>query len=476
MTPEARIAELEALVEQQRKDMERLLNANTELLMRIQELEARLAKDSHNSSKPPSSDGLGRKTRSLRKKSGRKPGGQLGHPGETLRLVMRPDEVVEQWPGVCAHCQTPLSQETPVVARERRQVVDVPPVQLRTTEYQALHVRCPACQHVNVSAFPPAVPSRAQYGPHVRAPAVYLVEHQLVPYARVRALLADLFGAQVSLGTLVRWVRQAAQTLERVEEQIKAALRRAPVLHSDETGVRQAGRLAWAHVTTTAHLTHFAIHPKRGSEATETIGILPRFTGVSVHDGWAPYRVNTRCRHALCNIHHLRELTFLEEQYQQTWAKDLKALLLEMKAATEQARAHGVTRLSPAVRQFFIARYEALLSAGLAANPPPERSRRRGRTKQSPTRNLLERLWLGQDAVLAFLDDLTIPFDNNQAERDLRMLKVQQKISGAFRSERGAAAFARIRGYLSTLSKQGYVLLAALETLFAGQPVSPSLG
>jgi len=305
--------------------------------------------------------------------------------------------------------------------------------------------------------------------------AVYLLEQQLLPYAQVHALFADLFGAQVPLGTLVRWVQQASQTLEPVEAQILAALGRAPILHSDETGMRQAGRLAWAHVTSTAHLTHYAIHPKRGREATAAIGILPHFAGVSVHDGWTPYWTHTTCRHALCNIHHLRELTFLEEQYQQSWAKDLKSLLLEMKAAVEQTRSQGERQLPAALRQTFVARYEALLATGLAANPPPVRSvRRRGRIKQSPARNLLERLWLGEEAVLAFLDDLTIPFDNNQAERDLRMLKVQQKISGSFRSEGGAAAFARIRGYLSTLNKQGHLLLAALEALFAGTPLVPA--
>jgi transposase len=309
---------------------------------------------------------------------------------------------------------------------------------------------------------------------------VYLVEQQLVPYARVRALLADLFGATISLGTLVAWVQQAATALEPVEVRIKRALVRAPVVHSDETGVRRAGQLAWAHVASTAQLTHYAVHAKRGSEATEAIGILPQFTGVSVHDGWAGYRAHTRCRHVLCNIHHLRELTFLEEQYQQAWAKELKGLLQQMKAGVEQARLHGQHHLPGTERAALVARYEAILAAGLAANPPPpapaREARRRGRSKQSPARNLLERLWLGKEQVLAFLDDLAIPFDNNQAERDLRMLKVQQKVSGSFRSSAGAAAFARLRGYLSTLSKQGVALLPALETVFAGLPCSPAFG
>ena len=244
MTLEERIAELEAENAVLREQL-------TVLVVRVQDLEARLAKDSHNSSKPPSSDGLARKTKSLRRRSGKKPGGQIGHRGETLRLVAAPDEVVEHRPAICSGCQTPLGEEAPVVVRERRQVQELPPLRLEVTEHQALHVRCPACQTVSVGAFPAEAPSRAQYGPRLRALAVYLVEQQLVPYGRVRELLADLFGASLSLGTLVEWVQQAAAILEPVEAQIKAALSRAPVLHSDETGVRQAGHLAWAHVAST---------------------------------------------------------------------------------------------------------------------------------------------------------------------------------------------------------------------------------
>jgi transposase len=458
---EARIAELEALVAQQGAY--------------IRELEGRLAKDSHNSSRPPSSDGLRRKTKSLRQKSGRKPGGQLGHRGETLHLAAEPDEILEHRPVVCTACQTPLA-EAPVVGRERRQVHELPPVRLWVTEHQAVHVRCPRCQQVSRGAFPAEAPSRAQYGPHVRALAVYLVEEQLVPLGRVQALLSDLFAVEVGRGTLVGWVQQAAQVLAPVEEAIKAALRQAPVLHLDETGVRQSGRLAWAHVASTSRLTHFAIHPKRGREATDAIGILPGFRGVSVHDGWAGYATYSQCRHARCNVHHLRELTFLDEEEHQAWAKELKGLLLAMRAAANQARAQGCRQLPAAQHAAFQAHYRALLACGLAANPPPQAPRRpgqRGRRKQSPARNLLERLTCYEDQVLAFLQDVTIPFDNNQAERDLRSFKVQQKISGCFRSEPGARAYARIRGYLATMRKQGRALLAALDTVFAGHPLSP---
>lgn len=475
MTPTEEIAALKAEVVQQREQIAALLE-------RVRDLEARLAKDSHNSGKPPSSDGLKRqlpRTRSLRRKSGKQPGGQLGHPGQTLHLVAEPDELVEHRPSLCATCQTALDggAGVAVVARARRQIRDLPPVRLRVTEHQALSVRCPACQQITTGTFPEAAPSRAQYGSQLRALAVYLVAQQFVPYARARDLLADLTGARLSVGTLVEWVQQSATTLAPVTEELKAALQRAPVLHNDETGVRRGGRLAWAHVASTARLTHYAVHAKRGREATEAIGILPGYRGVSVHDGWKPYQAHTTCRHALCNVHHLRELTFVEEQYQQSWAKDLKALLLEMRTAIEQTRAQGHARLPASQRDALVARYERLLALGLAANPPPPHDpRRRGRIKQSPARNLLERLWLGQAQVLAFLDDLTIPFDNNQAERDLRLLKTQQKISGCFRSDAGADAFARLRSYLSTLRKQGVALLDALRTLVAGSPLYPALG
>jgi transposase len=457
-----------------REQIAELAAQNAALATQVQELQARLAKDSHNSSKPPSSDGLGRKTKSLRRRSGKRPGGQLGHRGETLHLVATPDVVVEHRPAVCTQCHTPLD-EALVVLRERRQVQDLPRVRLVVTEHQALHVCCPACQAVSVGAFPAEAPSRAQYGPRLRAFAVYLLQQQFVPYGRARELCADLFGASLSLGTLLRWVEQSAVTLAPVEARLKEALQRAPVLHVDETGVRRGGRLAWAHVASTSRLTHYAVQAKRGAEATDAVGILPHFTGVSVHDGWKPYWRYTTCRHALCNIHHLRELTFLEEQYQQDWATELKTLLREMKATVEQARASGLRCLPTAVRAALVTRYRALLAAGHAANPPPaRRPRQRGRVKQSPARTLLERLWLGQDEVLAFLDDFRVPFDNNQAERDVRMLKVQQKVSGCFRSDRGADAFACLRGYLSTLRKQGVALLAALETVVAGQPFYPA--
>lgn len=478
LTPEARIAELEAENAALREQVQ-------VLAAQVQELQARLAKDSHNSSKPPSSDGLGRKphrTKSLRTPSGKKAGGQVGHQGTTLRLVAtdQADVVAEHRPTQCAACHRELPADAEVVLRERRQVRDLPPLPicLLVTEHQALRLRCPACQAVTAGTFPTDAPSRAQYGPRLRALAVYLSQAQFVPLGRVQQVLREVAGGlRLGRGTLVSWIQQAARTLEPVEAQLKAALRQAPVLHSDETGVRRGGKLAWTHVTSTDRLTHYAVHAQRGRAATDAIGILPDFAGVSVHDGFASYRTYTACRHALCNVHHLRELTFLEEEYEQVWAKDLKDLLRAMRTAADQARDQGLAQVPPSVRDPLHARYRELLAAGLAANPPPPTVRRagqRGRLAQPPARNLLGRLLLDQEAVLAFLDDLAIPFDNNQAERDLRGFKVHQKVSNGFRSDPGAEAFARIRGYLATLRKQGQALLAALETVVAGCPLYPA--
>jgi transposase len=361
---------------------------------------------------------------------------------------------------------------------ERRQVQELPPLRLQVTEHRLAHVRCPTCGATTVAEVPAGVRAPRQYGPRLRAFCAYLVQQQFVPYARVREVVADVFGAALSVGTLVNLVRHGAERLKDIEQEIQAALRHAPVLHHDETGLRVAGaegaRLEWTHVTCTPTLTLYARHAARGATALEAIDILPGYRGVSVHDGWTSYRHFLTARHALCNAHHLRELTFVEEELQQEWAGQLKQLLRQMRTAVEHTRAAGGIRLEPTARDDFIARYEALLGDGLAQNPlpPPHDAPRRGRRKQSPARNLLDRLWTYESEALRFLDDFAVPFDNNQAERDLRMIKVQQKVSGTFCSEIGADAFCRIRSVCSTWRKQGRSILDALTQVFAGHALS----
>ena len=444
----------------------------------VKELEDQAKTTSRISSKPPSSDGYQRPPRSLRQRSGKAVGGQPGHPGSALSLVAEPDRVIVHSPATCAGCQTALDGVA-ATGYTRRQVVDLPPLQLEVREHRAEEKMCPQCRHTTTGAFPADVTTMVQYGAGIKALAVYLLTYHLLPYNRTSALLGDLFGHAPAKGTLQTAVETCAADLVEVEEQIKDALRQADVLHNDETGVRVHGRLQWVHVTSTPQVTHYAAHPKRGSDAMTDIGILPAFEGISVHDGLRAYR-QYACGHALCNAHHLRELTAIEEHDKQPWATAMKELLGEIKAHVDTARDQGETRIDAAVGAAFVVRYRAIVVAGYAANPlpPPESDtapKKRGRPKQSKARNLLDRLHSDEREVLTFMTDWRVPFDNNQAERDLRMIKVQQKVSGCFRSPTGPVAFCRLRGYLSTLKKQGHALLPALQSVFAGHPLLPDL-
>ena len=445
-----------------------------QLSERISVLEAQVAKDSHNSHLPPSSDRFQRQPKSLRKKSGKQPGGQAGHVGKTLKLSQTPDQVIVHAVEHCQHCQQDLRQVASLQV-ERRQVIDLPPKRVLVIEHQAQQKCCPACHEISLAAFPQDVRAPVQYGAALGAVGVSLLQQQLLPYERASEVIEDLLGPAISVGTLQGLVARCAEQLAPVEEQIKAALTRAEVLHQDESGLYVAGQRHWMHVSATEHLTHYAVHPKRGKEALDAIGILKDFQGVSVHDGWRSYW-QFLCQHALCNVHHLRELTFLEEEQGQAWAAEMKELLLESKAAVAQARALGRSCLHPLEVADWKARYGALLAEGYQAHPPdpPPETAKKGRRKQSPARNLLDRLSRYQEAVLLFLDNFAVPFDNSLAERDIRRVKVQQKVSGCFRSSAGAVAFCRIRGYLSTLRKQGVAVLTALEQALVGHPLSPA--
>ncbi len=459
---------------QQRHIAAQALTIDT-LTARIKELEDQRATDSHNSSKPPSSDRFGgRRTKSLRKPSGKLSGGQPGHPGSTLRQTEHPDQVVVQSPADCGGCGRSLAG---VVAEtiEKRQVVELPPLRLDVVEHQAERKRCPGCGRLNTGQFPAGVTQPVQYGPRLQGFLVYLMVYQLLPSERTQELVRDLFGQGPSEGTLHPAVQRCSGQLEGIETAIKRALQGAPVGHVDETGLYVGGRREWLHVFSTSRLTHYARHTKRGKVAPDEIGILPRFQGRAVHDGWKSY-FQYACAHALCNAHHLRELTFLEEQQGQAWAGTLGALLGRMQATVVAARAAGRDQLEPPTIQALEAEYDRIVADALAACPsPPERAAgQRGRPKQSKAKNLLDRLSGQREEVLVFLHDFRVPFDNNQAERDLRMMKVQQKISGCFRSEAGAQAFCRIRGYLSTLRKQGLPILDALTQTMLGTPLTPS--
>jgi transposase len=455
--------------------VEQFQQALAALTARVQDLENRLNKDSHNSHKPPSSDGLarGKRPQSLRGQSGKPSGGQPGHPGQTLRPVEKPDERQVHAPSTCAHCGSALEAVAPC-ATERRQVFDLPPLSLVVTEHEAQTKRCPHCQQCTSGAFPAGVTQPTQYGPAVLALSVYLQTYQLLPFARTQELLQDLFGASPCQGTLARALAAASERLAPVEKEIRQAIHQAAVVHFDETGIRAEAHLRWLHTASSEQLTFYAVHPKRGREALDALGVLPGFRGVSMHDAYASYLCYP-ARHALCNAHLLRELIALEEQTHQRWTTALIQLLREMKTEVETARAAGEEALEPTLLSALRSRYEALLAEGRRLNPPLPHTRKVGRRKQSPAQNLLDRLEKHAEAVLAFLYDFAVPFDNNLAERDLRMMKVQQKISGGFRSAEGAVTFCRIRGYISTLRKQGLHVLSALQSVFLGSPLMPRL-
>lgn len=451
-----------------------------QLTARIESLEGQKAKDSHNSSKPPSSDGLKgpvQKTKSLRGTSGKPSGGQPGHRGRTLMMVEDPQSLITLVPAICEGCQQSL-ETVPFTREERAQVWDLPPLQMQVTEYRAQVKACPGCQAETRAAFPVGIKAAAvQYGPMTRALAVYLQCYHLLPYARTCQILSDVLGTTFSQASLQSALQEGSQQVAPVLDLIKAGLRNAAVLHNDETGMRVARQRWWLHVAATDQLTWYEAHQNRGAKATNAIGILPMFKGVSVHDSLVSY-LQYDCLHALCNAHYLRELIFVEEYSQQDWATAMKELLLEIKAHVDLARSQGLEQLPPGVCADYEARYESIVTHALAAHPPPERLEgTRGRPRRGDeVRNLLCRLRDYQPLILRFMHQFIVPFDNNLAERDLRMMKVQQKISGGFRTCDGATIFCRLRSYLSTLQKQGVHLLTALRHVFLGAPLLPSLG
>jgi transposase len=446
---------------------------------RVKILEGQRALDSHNSSLPPSSDRFVRAPKSLRQKSGKKPGGQKGHRGHHLQQVKNPDEVFIHAVEYCEHCQHDLHAH-PAEQPERRQVIDLPAKRLWVTEHRVEEKQCPMCYHLTRASFPASVKAPAQYGTSIQTLATYLVEGQSVPYARASQLLQELLGVQLSAGSIASFVTTCHHQLAEVETSLKAALVKTKVIHQDETGVRVGKEGWWVHVCSTNLLSHYAAHRSRGRAGLDAIGIAPRFHGTSVHDGLKSYQ-GYAFTPALCNVHHLRELTFVEEELKQPWAGAMKELLLDMKAEVEQAKTLGQHELDLLVQAELLRRYEKILMEGYQANPPPpapqksEHSKRKpGRAKQNPARNLLDRFSQRKQAVLRFLYDFAVPFDNNQAERDLRMIKVQQKVSGCFRTDMGIVMFCRIRSYLSTLRKQGIGIFSALDHTFTGDPVLPT--
>jgi transposase len=445
---------------------------------RIQALEEQLAKNSNNSSKPPSSDGLKKKplqsmnAQSLRKKSGKKPGGQKGHLGSTLEAVETPDAIVVHAPDTCQSCRGTLERGI-TTAVSRRQVFEMPEPRVVVTEHQIVTLRCPCCGKETQATAPTGVEKPVQYGPNLLGFATYLHTVHLIPYARCAQILKETTGAPFSAGSLHQALRTAHSRLASFDQALQEALADVdctPVKYVDETGTRVAGKLHWCkraclafHVRCTEQLCRLFRHEKRGGPATAD---LLSYSGTLVSDFWASYVALKECRHVFCGAHVLRELTFVHEVLGQGWARGVISVLEEAVSACHRARERGAKKVWNASR--FASDYRFWIEQGLKTNSSVNSSPRKARC-------LAERLWEWRDDYLRFLYDLSLPFTNNLSEQAIRMFKVKSKISGGFRTTTGADWFCRIRSYVATCQRQGMGILECLRSVFAGQVAMPML-
>ena len=444
--------------------VEQLTVQNEQLSARVEQLEDQIKKNSGNSSKPPSTDkafGPKAKNRSLRRKSGKKSGGQKGRKGFTLQRVDDPDETLTHRLKRCPRTGRPLSDDD-VVGEIRRQVFDIPEPKLKVTEHVYLLYRVPGTSRTVHHPFHPGVGAPVQYGPRFGALLVYLSDYQLIPQARISKLCFDLYGRAISADTINRFRGPCFEHLEAFEEQLKNDLADSPVLHADETGIRICGKTEWLHVLSNEESTYLWASDHRGGKAIEEMQVLGDYTGTLIHDCFGSY-FSLDCGHGLCNAHLLRELNFFSEDKGHKWAARMQTLLLQALedsgAKTERGWKQNYTRI---------------LTEAKSEHPytPAKRGKKqRGRIAKPAVNNLIARFEKHKDSILRFVFEQAVPFTNNQAERDLRMAKVQQKISGTFRTWKGAKRFARIRSYISTAQKRGHSVYQALHQAVLGKPL-----
>jgi transposase len=460
------IVHLENTVTQFKSTITRLENTIPRLEERIRQLEGQLHKDSHNSHIPPSQSY--HPIKNLREPSGKEPGGQPGHPGYTLALVDKPNQILTCPVTRCLHCGKDLSQ-IPVTSYERHQVFDLPPLKMEVTEYRIEKKIC-ACGTLNIADYPTEAQAPVQYGINTQTLVCLLSSHGFMGQERISETMEYLLGHRLSEGTICALQEKLSNQLAGFEERSKQELIQSPVIHVDETGVRVEGAREWAHVTSTAETTHYNIDPQRGKAAMDRIGILPKFHGRAVHDRWQAYFKYDQPQHSLCNEHNLRDLTFFEEEEKAAWALSFKEHLLEGKDAVEAAKRADKDHLEPEFWQAYSRHYDEILEGAQKKLPPPVRTGKRGKVKKSAQQNFIESMLTLKEAVLRFMSDFRVPFTNNLAESDLRMFKVKGKVSGTFRSRHGAECFARIRGYISTVRKNGANVYQEVRHALLGKP------
>jgi transposase len=455
-----------------RGELQDLKTENHTLNERITGLEARLNKNSGNSSKPPSSDG-NKKIHNSREKSGRHTGGQWGHEGRTLEKVQNPDEIIEyKTPDTC-DCGCNLEGIESI--RKARQVFDIPKPQVHVTEHVTHEKVCPVCGKVHKTEFPAKVTQPAQYGENMHVLMNYLTQYQLIPLERAAEAIEDITGQAISEGTLANSAYALHESLGAPVSEIKQKVIDSDVAHFDETGMRSEGKTKWMHVASTKTLTYYEVHEKRGEKAAQAIGILPDFKGTAVHDHWKPYYSFNDCTHAECNSHHLRSLKDVAENYHQEWANKMAGHLVEIYHRVEDLKTQGLTGMSDEEMKTWYGRYHDILTGGIVEDKQksPQVLNKKGKLKKSKPLQLLLKLQQYDIETLAFMYDFEIPFSNNLAERDLRMQKLRQKISGCFRGKDGADVFCRIRSYISTARKNGIDAMEAIAMAVKGQPFVP---
>ena len=462
------------LTEKQREHIETLLLHIKTLTERIEELENNQKKNSGNSSKPPSTDiGKVTRTKSLRHPSGKLPGGQPGHKGSTLEATSTPDIIEVHRVKTCSCCGKNING-LKSLDYECRQVFDMPAVRLWVKEHRSEIKSCPHCFAVTKASFPAGVTQPVQYGKEIQKLAVYFSNYQLLPYNRTAQLFEDLLGHRISEASLVSMNQRCADNLGNFIIELTETISREAVLHADETGYYYNAQRNWLHVLATEQHTLYMPHAKRGREAMDAMGVLPLYQGTLIHDFWKPYN-EYGCQHGLCNVHHLRDLTFCAEIENSRWAADIKQFLVDLHEKVEKARENKIEALTSGQISYWSGKYDRLLKAGWEQHPLTTKQQgKRGAVKRTKTQNLLQRFGDHKESIFAFATSFTIPFSNNLAEQAIRMMKVKQKVSGCFRSERGAKNFAVIRSYISTMQKQGKAILDALEYPIMGKFISLS--